>query len=351
MATRYAVGTGTWNASNTGIWSASSGGSTGASVPTAADDVKFDANTTAITLGATAVCRSFDHTGFVGTYVYTGFNMTIGDASGGAVTLATGAATYTGGGSTWTLASTATNGGAGWPITCNGKTIAAGVTFGGTGGKYQLQDTLTATGGVTASNSSVDFNGKTIDAGSLNANATTVRTLTFGGAAFILRNASGTLWTTNASANLTLSGNPSIQIPSANVGTKTITHNKTGTTITSLTVTGTVCIVALSAANTITTVSIDHGFTLRIPESATTTIGTLNIYGSNDVSTAMPFLQTGVSGTQGTLSLTTGNIRYCRIRDIVLSGAASPLYVAGGIDQGNNSGFTFGTFKPQAVMI
>ena len=45
MADRYWVGgTGTWDGTSTTNWSASSGGSSGASVPTSADNVFFDAN-------------------------------------------------------------------------------------------------------------------------------------------------------------------------------------------------------------------------------------------------------------------------------------------------------------------
>src|SRR3990167_10805710 len=45
MAARFWVGgTGTWDAADTSHWSATSGGGAGASVPTAADDVTFDAN-------------------------------------------------------------------------------------------------------------------------------------------------------------------------------------------------------------------------------------------------------------------------------------------------------------------
>jgi hypothetical protein len=48
MATRYWVGgSGTWNSSNTANWSATSGGSSGASVPTGADDVIFNSSSSA----------------------------------------------------------------------------------------------------------------------------------------------------------------------------------------------------------------------------------------------------------------------------------------------------------------
>lgn len=71
MANRYWVGgAGTWDASSTTNWSTSSGGAGGASVPTAADDVYFDANSgtgtvTLSNLSVTAnssgrVCRNLD---------------------------------------------------------------------------------------------------------------------------------------------------------------------------------------------------------------------------------------------------------------------------------------------------
>jgi hypothetical protein len=67
MPTRYWVGgTGTWSSTNTANWSESSGGSTGASVPTAADDVVFDAGsdsggvfTVTIASSYTALCQDF----------------------------------------------------------------------------------------------------------------------------------------------------------------------------------------------------------------------------------------------------------------------------------------------------
>ena len=63
MANRYwRGGTGTWDASNTANWSATSGGAGGASAPTLADDVFFDAGSDAggiftVTIGTGAVCR------------------------------------------------------------------------------------------------------------------------------------------------------------------------------------------------------------------------------------------------------------------------------------------------------
>ena len=56
MATRYAVGTGVWDA--IASWSDTSGGTTGFSVPVDGDDVKFDSNSGTITLDRAERCDS-----------------------------------------------------------------------------------------------------------------------------------------------------------------------------------------------------------------------------------------------------------------------------------------------------
>lgn len=67
MATRYWVGgSGTWNSSNTTNWSATSGGAGGASAPTFADNVIFDANSgtgadTVTATGSVAQCAGFKY--------------------------------------------------------------------------------------------------------------------------------------------------------------------------------------------------------------------------------------------------------------------------------------------------
>lgn len=66
MASRYWVGgTGTWDTTSTAHWASTTGGASGASVPTAADDVFFDynslsnaAHTITLQAGATLNCKS-----------------------------------------------------------------------------------------------------------------------------------------------------------------------------------------------------------------------------------------------------------------------------------------------------
>lgn len=70
MADRYWVGgTGTWDTNVGSKWSTTSGGTGGASVPTSADDVFFDANSGSdtVTVSGTRLCKSITCTGFTGT--------------------------------------------------------------------------------------------------------------------------------------------------------------------------------------------------------------------------------------------------------------------------------------------
>lgn len=73
MASRYWVGgSGTWVGGNTANWSATSGGAGGASVPTSADDVFFDANSGGGNIAGTGDAKTIDMRGFTGTFTSSG---------------------------------------------------------------------------------------------------------------------------------------------------------------------------------------------------------------------------------------------------------------------------------------
>lgn len=72
MASRYWVGSGTWNATNTANWSTTSGGTGGASVPTSVDIVYFNASSgsnNTVEAGYDAACASINMTGYTGKLV------------------------------------------------------------------------------------------------------------------------------------------------------------------------------------------------------------------------------------------------------------------------------------------
>lgn len=78
MAARYWVGgNGTWDTTSTTNWAASSGGAGGASAPTAADSVTFDANSgsAVVTLGENVTALSMTYSAFTGTFAFGTYKM------------------------------------------------------------------------------------------------------------------------------------------------------------------------------------------------------------------------------------------------------------------------------------
>lgn len=124
MADRFWVGgTGSWAATTTN-WSATSGGSGGASLPTAADDVYFDANSgsgTVTVTTATRLCKSLSFRGLSGTSDYTG---TFAQSGTGSITISGGLTLSAS--TTYTYAGALTfNGSGGFNITANGVSLSA----------------------------------------------------------------------------------------------------------------------------------------------------------------------------------------------------------------------------------
>ncbi len=133
MASRFWVGgTDNWNA--VGGWSATSGGAGGASVPTAADDVFFDAASGAavVTITAASTCLALNCTGFTGELT-------------GAGTLFVNAAMILVAGMTYTATSPvtfqATTAGP-HAVTFAGKNVSPGgiLAFNGVGGAWTVTD-------------------------------------------------------------------------------------------------------------------------------------------------------------------------------------------------------------------
>ncbi len=211
MANRYWVGgTEIWNGTATGKWSTTSGGASGAAIPTSADDVFLDAASGAVTVNirGARVCRSFTTTGFTGTVTSsTTPSLTIGDASGGAMTL--GATMTIGTFPPLTFASTSNNGGAGWPVTTGGHAVST-TAFDGVGGKWVLQDTFStgAFNNVSLVNGTLDTNNQTLNVHQFDSSNSNTRTLTLGTSTVncALTFSAGNFWDVSNTTNLTFSG-------------------------------------------------------------------------------------------------------------------------------------------------
>jgi len=234
MANRYWVGgTGTWNGTNTTNWSDSSGGATGASVPTSADNVFFDANSNTGTGAFTvtmatvaAVCADFDASAVDGTMTLTG---TVGiDVYGSLLWPATNfTRSYSG---TTTFRATST----GKTINLNGKTFVSSITFDGVGGGWTFESAITTAANFTLTNGSIDLGGFTATGFNFSSNNSNTRTLAFNGGTYVITGSASasaqTLWNVATATNLTVTGTPTVNVinTSTNSGfTRTFTHGGT----------------------------------------------------------------------------------------------------------------------------
>lgn len=325
MATRYWVGgAGTWNSSSTTNWSASSGGTGGASAPTIADDVIFDANsgTGDATTSGSISAKSINTTG-------TSINLTGGGAISvaGNVTLIsnnlTGSLTFTATATfiytdIWLTTDVFIDAGAG-TVTLGAAldifgtaylTLVSG-TF-STGSNY----TLTAAGGLVFSGSSaktLNLNGSTVNLG--------------GNSSFV-------------STNLTVNAGTS----TINLSNSTLTAASSGTTLYKVvigsgggTLNGTFTLNTL----TLTGPSSVGLVTVRIVHTASESIttGTLNTTGTTAINR---ITLSGTGTAQGTINVTTFSVSDVDISNIALGSVKSGTRLG---NLGNNTNITFPTPK------
>jgi len=209
VANRYWVGgTANWDGTAGTKWATTSGGAGGASVPTSADDVYFDANSGAVTVTKTGTefCASCNFTGFTGTFAGTGTLNLYGSLTAVA-------------GMTWTHSGTVLFGGSvASTLTSGGKTLGAVTINGGPAQSVTLQDALTSSGAVTVTQGTFTTNNYNVTATQLSSSNSNTRTINLGSSTVTLSAASAVSFSTNT--NLTF-----------NAGTSTISCSATSTTI------------------------------------------------------------------------------------------------------------------------
>jgi len=207
MPNRFWVGgTATWDNVAGTKWSATSGGAGGASAPTSADDVFFDANsgTGIVTTASTATCLTANFTGFTGTFnAATSWTIQTSLTFGAGMTITgNGSILKQGNGGTWTF---------------NGRTYTGGWSLPSGGGfSTTIGDDLTFVGSLSAG-----ISGNTLT-------ATSARVITIGGSL----SGSTQLSLTNISFVMNGSGNISgTFFRSAGLASPSITINAPGGTI------------------------------------------------------------------------------------------------------------------------
>ena len=342
MADRYWVlGTGTWDSTTTTNWSTSSGGSGGASVPTASDNVFFDANSnvgtgafTCTMANSPRVCNDFTASGLDGAMTLAGLGIAL-TVSGSLTFQATNfTRTYTG---RTTFNATTT----GKTITTNGASLVQ-VAINGVGGKWTLGSALNSTSIVFLQNGTLDLNGLTLTAGIQFQTALGTKNLTFNGATLVCTSATTTAFNNLNPTNFTTTAGTGVGTISMTAATaKTFVGG--GSTFNCTLNQGDAGDLTITGSNTFS--NITNTYKSTGATSILFTAGTTNTFTDWNASGESTRLLTigSVTAASHTLSKASGTVSsdFLSISRSTATGGAAWYAGANSTDGGNNSGWIF----------
>lgn len=347
--TRYWVGsTGNWDNATTTRWSATSGGSGGASVPTSADDVIFDAASSAgsytVTIVATtgARCNSLTFAAPAsGTVTWAG---TTALYIHGNVTLpATGLIrTYTG-------AITLSGSTAGKTLTTNGVVLGSSIRTNGVGCEWSLGSALNigASNSIFPENGLFAFNVYNVTAAGIELGANGTKTLDLGSSTLTFSGSTPLSFGTTATASDVLTFNAGTSQINCTTGTSSFSGN--GKTFYNVSFTNTGAgTVTLNGTNTFNNLSFTGNTATGLRNISVTANqiinGTLTLSAGTNA-TMRHFVRSDVLETPRTLTCNSVVATDVDFRDIVIAGAAAPVSGTRLGDCKGNSGITFDTPK------
>lgn len=341
MANRYWVGNGgTWNSSDTTHWSDTSGGAGGASVPTSADTVYFNANSfsatgqTVLTSG-NITCGGMDWTGVTNTpTLQLGGTLIIGSVG---LKFVSGM-TFTPG--TYFVAFSYS---AGATLDSGGKTFYGISLPDGSPDVTMLSDVTTTNFTLDDSDSVFRLNGYTLttntmtfSAGTLNMTNSTLKCRFF----YAYDTTNCTLVSTGSTLNIHTGTTHTINVATTGGGAlkfNNLTMISTGT----LTING-----ATSWAN----LSIPAGKTVNIASGSTHTITGKSVFGDADTASTIKAVTTD---SVATLSIASGKYvwaKNCAINDVVISGDGYGYYSDGSTVDAESTGWTAGS-PPTGIVL
>jgi hypothetical protein len=345
MADRYWVGgTGSWSSTNTANWSTSSGGAGGASVPTAADNVFFDAGSDSggafvVTLTiAPRVCKDL-------TIASLNFGMTLAGTIGLTVSgsLSFPATNFT---RTYTGITTFNATTTGQTITTNGVVFGDAVTFNGVGGEWTLGSafscgtyTLTVTSGTFDTSSVGNYS---VTARAISSNTTSTRTINLNASTITLSISNGTAIAFGGSnltfdagtSQINLTGTPSVTLAGFNKTFYDVAFTSTTYNTGSITITGN------NTFNNLSFACVGSGVQYVTFSANQTINGTLTATGTG-VGTRI-FLKSSIVGSSRTLACAAiAAMSDTDFRDITIAGAHGTLSGTRLGNCGGNSNITF----------
>ena len=348
MADRYWIlGTGTWDSTNTANWSTSSGGAGGASVPTASDNVFFDANSNVLATAFTVtmantprVCNDFTASGLDGTMTLAGASIGL-TVSGSLDWPATNfTRTYNG---TTTFNATTT----GKTITTNGVSFGSGVTFDGVGGGWSLGSAFSGTI-ITLTNGTFDLAGYTTTLSIRFLTATGTKNLTFNGGTLLISSTSTTAFNNAQPTNFTTTAGTGTGVISM-TGATAKTFIGAGSTFNCTLNQGGAGALTIAGSNTFS--NITNTYKSTGATSILFTAGTTNTFTDWNASGESTRLLTigSLTAASHTLSKASGTVSadFLSISRSTATGGAGWYAGANSTNGGNNSGWIF-TAPPSA---
>lgn len=355
MATKFARTTGgNWSADAT--WSTTSGGAADTTKPTAADDVRLDANSGNVTIDAASVCRSLDCTGYPSgkTLTHNAFSCTIGDGTAGASNIAlklVSAMTYTVVNNTAAAFNFVSTSATVQTIDTAGKNTGS-MQYNGSGGKWQFISTVTATtvlgSTLNLTQGTLDLNGQTVNFNIMTVPGTLSRTLTMGAANITLNWAGAGAFQCTSSTGLTVTAN-----------TATMTLNGSGTSFTSATVNWNGLSVVITGSGA-TQINATGAFTIKNltitgtaqKDSGCSVVGPFNLASGgvltltgNARDTNRLYFGSNALGFQRTITLTGCTVHHTNVdfRDIGYIGSPTVGTTSSVGNAGGNANITFTT--------
>lgn len=221
------VGATTFSVTGTPVINCTYAGSTGTrtiacAAVTEANTISFNITAGTDTVNIQNNCKNLNFTGFSGTLSNANTRTIFGN-----LTISTGMSLAAGAVSMVFGATSGTQ-----QVTSNGKTFDFPLNQNGAGGTVQLQDNLTvgSTRTYTLTTGTLDLNvNKVLSTGIFISSNSNARTIAFGSSGNItVTGNNATVWTTNTSTNLTISGTPAIYANySGSTGTRTINNTNT----------------------------------------------------------------------------------------------------------------------------
>ena len=353
MADRYWVGgSGNWNATSTTNWATSSGGASGASAPTSADNVIFDAGsdaggiftvTVTGTTAAPALCADFTASALDFAMTLTMGATAFLDVYGSMTLPATNFSVSGTAGAGIRYKSTTT----GKTLTTNGVSLGnVAITFDGVGGGWTLGSAYTSTQLITLTNGTFDTGNYNVTSTGLSSSNSNTRTVTLGSSTLTLSGSASINFTT--STNLTLNAGTSTIICSS----VSLSFTSGGLTFYNVSFTGSgagnVNITGANTFNDLTFTSLATTFVRFIILSANQTVsGTLTL-GTANTAIRRLFVRSDVVGTKRTINLngTLAALADVDFRDINAAGTVATPWTGTRLGNGlNNSNITFDAAK------